>query len=767
MTIRKKALIVIGTGAGIVMVTFILLVGYFLITQSIQIEDKNALTDLGRVQEALTADYQGIDGKLSDWSSWDDTYKFIKDKNKAYVKSNVESDVIFTQFKLNLMIYLDSESRVVLEKGYDYINNRLTDIPQSIYKHLGTDSQIIKLAQEKGSSNGILVLPEGVLLVAARPILTSDNTGPSRGTLIFARYFDDNEINYIESITKHDVIHFYLVNDPNLPEDESENLPQILNKGSLLLKTEITKMEAFQVIKDIYGEPALFMGLYLPRDVFLQSISSVKYLVLVTASIFTLFLIGIHLIFGKFILDPLNALVYGVSKISDEKDFSARLDTNSNDEVSILAKNINLMLQVIDEMKQDARVYAQSLEATNKELEEGKAAMLNILEDEKSLEEDLKNEKKSVEAKVVERTEELTEEKSKLLASIEALVKAYIMIDTKAKIVLTNHNLGEIFGEINGKWTLGELQKRLGDSFDIIGNYKKCLETGERIIFKDQPFGARFLEIRISPVFEDNTQKKLIGVLVIIGDVTEEKVLARSRDEFFSIASHELRTPLTAIKGNASMILEYYKEKLKPPDFKEMVDDIHESSIRLIKIVNDFLNVSRLEQNRLEFKLTQVNLLNLLKDVVNEYKLSLDDKLYLNIDEPKTKIPDVLADPDRLREVIINLIGNSIKFTKVGGVTISLEANDKFINVYVKDTGAGIPVQNQSLLFHKFQQAGSSILTRDTAHGTGLGLYISKLMIEGMGGMIKLENSTENVGSTFMFSVPLANKIIGSNNKAI
>lgn len=766
MTIRKKALLVIGSGTGLVMVAFILLVGYFLITQSIQIENKNAYTDLDRVQEVLTAEYQSINEKLSDWSSWDDTYKFIKDKNKAYVKSNVESDVIFTQFKLNLMIYLDSESNVVLEKGYDYINNRLVDVPQSIYKHLGSNSQIIKSAQENGTSSGILVLPEGSILIAARPILTSGNTGPSRGTLIFARYFDDNEINYIESITKHDTIHFYLVNNPNLPEDEASNLPLILKNGSLLLKTEFSKMEAFQIIKDIYGRPVLFMGLYLPRDVYLQSISSVKYLVLVTTSIFVLFLIGTHVIFGKFVLDPLNSLVAGVTRISAGKDFSARLNINSNDEVSFLAKDINLMLQVIDETRKDAKSYAESLETTNQKLEEGKDAMLNILEDEKMLEEDLKNEKKSVEAKVVERTEELTEEKSKLLASIEALVKAYIMIDTKSDIILTNHNLSELFGEVSGKWTLNELQKRFGDSFDIVGNYKKCLETGQRLIFNDQPFGSRFLEIRISPVFEDNTQKKLIGVLVIVGDVTEEKVLARSRDEFFSIASHELRTPLTAIKGNSSMILEYYKEKLKPPDFKEMVDDIHESSVRLIKIVNDFLSVSRLEQNRLQFKLVEVDVASLLADVVKEYKLGLDNKLYIKIDEPKTKIPNVMADPDRLREVIINLIGNSIKFTKVGGVTLSFGVKEKFVNIYVKDTGSGIPVQNQSLLFHKFQQAGSSILTRDTAHGTGLGLYISKLMVEGMGGLIKLENSQEGVGSTFVFSIPLANKIIGSNNKS-
>jgi signal transduction histidine kinase len=99
-------------------------------------------------------------------------------------------------------------------------------------------------------------------------------------------------------------------------------------------------------------------------------------------------------------------------------------------------------------------------------------------------------------------------------------------------------------------------------------------------------------------------------------------------------------------------------------------------------------------------------------------------------------------------------VGNSLKFTKAGEVKIGLEESGNYVKVVVSDTGRGIPQKQQNLLFHKFQQTGENIFTRDTVGGTGLGLYISKKMIEGMGGVIKLEKSIEGVGSTFTFTLP-------------
>ena len=119
-------------------------------------------------------------------------------------------------------------------------------------------------------------------------------------------------------------------------------------------------------------------------------------------------------------------------------------------------------------------------------------------------------------------------------------------------------------------------------------------------------------------------------------------------------------------------------------------------------------------------------------------------------------MPKVHADEDRVKEIIYNLIGNALKFTEKGEVRVVMKKNRHMLEVRVVDTGKGIPLQSQSLLFRKFQQAQNNILTRDNTRGTGLGLYISKLLAQGMKGEIILEQSVVDKGSTFLLTLPLA-----------
>lgn len=187
-----------------------------------------------------------------------------------------------------------------------------------------------------------------------------------------------------------------------------------------------------------------------------------------------------------------------------------------------------------------------------------------------------------------------------------------------------------------------------------------------------------------------------------------------------------------------------------------MIDDVYESSIRLIEIVNDFLDTSRLELGKMEFKKDALDLSELIPRVIKEYQVTNSrNKIYINF-EDTIKQPPIVGDKDRLKQLLINLIGNALKFTEKGGITISLKTKANFVKVLVTDTGIGIPQDNQKLLFRKFQQAESNIMTRDGSKGTGLGLYISKMIIEGMGGKIQLESSIEGKGTTFFFTLPIA-----------
>ncbi len=191
-----------------------------------------------------------------------------------------------------------------------------------------------------------------------------------------------------------------------------------------------------------------------------------------------------------------------------------------------------------------------------------------------------------------------------------------------------------------------------------------------------------------------------------------------------------------------------------------MIDDIHESAIRLIDIVNDFLDATSLEQGKMQMTPTTFSLGELIAEVIREFHGVAALKHITVASQPDVaSTPSVSGDRQRIKQVLYNLIGNAVKFTDKGSVTIATRADEKFVYTLVSDTGKGMPPENQRFLFGKFQQAGNSLLTQDGTKGTGLGLYISKLIMERSGGTIGLEHSEVGKGSSFVFSLPLAQAV--------
>ena len=365
--------------------------------------------------------------------------------------------------------------------------------------------------------------------------------------------------------------------------------------------------------------------------------------------------------------------------------------------------------------------------------------------------------KETIEDEVEIRTRELHDERAKLIASINSLNMGYLLMDTGGQPLIANSLLSKILGSSNTVVTIRDIDNMFGATLNIGEQFKSCIADKHTFRQSDVNYGGKILKVWLIPVVVvENAQDKVIGAVLLVEDVTERKVMERSKDEFFSIASHELRTPLTAIRGNTSMIMDFYMDKIPDPDMKEMITDIHASSIRLIDIVNDFLNVSRLEQGKIDFNTTEFDLVDLVKESVTEFEGSaLEKHVVVRFEGQEGVAMNVKADRDRTKQVILNLISNGLKFTESGEVVSTIVRDGDMVRYRVKDSGRGIPQDNQPLLFHKFQQAGSSLFTRDTTKGTGLGLYISKLIIEGMKGKIWLEKSEEGVGSEFCFTLPI------------
>ena len=355
-----------------------------------------------------------------------------------------------------------------------------------------------------------------------------------------------------------------------------------------------------------------------------------------------------------------------------------------------------------------------------------------------------------VEAKVVERTHDVKEGQARLTASINSLDIGYVMLDQNLEIVIANQTTRQIL-KTHKDISFSQLEELIHGELDLKAEVTLCMQKATSRRQNAVPLSdGRFVNILISPIVHDGA---IIGTVLLLEDVTEARIIERSKDEFFSIASHEMRTPLIAIVGYASMIMEKYPENTANASLTHMVDNIFRSGQRLMKIVNDFLIMSSLEQKFAKYRIEDFQLRLLLEEVAQELSpLALAKNLPLTTSCPPHY--SARADRDRVRQVLINLIGNAIQNTETGEVRVEVISKKGMLEISVSDTGRGIAPANQPLLFRKFQQAGSSLLTREISQGTGLGLYISKLLVEQMGGTIGLHHSLEGKGSVFSFTIP-------------
>lgn len=357
------------------------------------------------------------------------------------------------------------------------------------------------------------------------------------------------------------------------------------------------------------------------------------------------------------------------------------------------------------------------------------------------------------------RTEQLIASTSRAYSFLDSLHMGFIMCDVNPEVVLTNTSVrGFLSEEPTEEWTLEGIDKLLDPQVHLKALVTTSLKEQRSTELNEVNLGKRVIRLFIAPMINEvKGDKQPIGAVILVEDVTQQVMLERSKDEFFFIASHELRTPLTAIRGNASLITKYYADSMKDKNMAEMVEDIHASSIRLLELVNDFLDASALEQGKIQMNPEKFALTEVVTEVLRELQ-SLGDakKLQLVQDPSVASVPAVMADRKRVKQVVYNLVGNAIKFTDKGSITVSALAEGETVHCSVTDTGGGMSEENQKLLFRKFQQVGNSLLSRDTTTGTGLGLYISKLIVNLSGGEIALERSELGKGSTFGFTLPVA-----------
>lgn len=232
----------------------------------------------------------------------------------------------------------------------------------------------------------------------------------------------------------------------------------------------------------------------------------------------------------------------------------------------------------------------------------------------------------------------------------------------------------------------------------------------------------------------------------------ELKKLDKAKSEFISIASHQLRSPLSATKGFLSMILEDFYGPISD-QVRDKLKKSLESNERLINLVDNLLNLSRMERGKMEFEFKKVSLEKIVRGVFEELEMQAKNKgLEFVYSPPKGEFL-VNVDENKFRQVVLNLIDNAIKYTEKGKVEVSLEDRKDRVIFWVKDTGIGFPPEEQNNLFKRFVRGKK--ISRIWTKGTGLGLYVARLIIGAHNGRIGAESKGEGKGSHFWFELPL------------
>jgi diguanylate cyclase (GGDEF)-like protein/PAS domain S-box-containing protein len=297
MRLRIKTLLFVMVSTIGLIALLYLISNNFLFSGFRQVEDQETIQNVNRATDALSGQLAYLKAKASDWSNWDDTYAFMEDGNREFVKSNL-MDETFENLHINLILFLRNSGDVVEGEAYNLEENRQEQIPNA-FTHLTPSDPLLLLADKQDSREGLLVLPEGPILVATAPILTSQMQGPSRGTLVMGQYLNQSLVSQLGE-TVHVTLSVSGVDDKDLSPDMQWARDQLHELGQTITgPIDEQTIAGYSLLKDFYGHPAFLVRVETPRPVYAQGKTTMGYIFSALLALGLVCAIGAYVLLGR------------------------------------------------------------------------------------------------------------------------------------------------------------------------------------------------------------------------------------------------------------------------------------------------------------------------------------------------------------------------------------------------------------------------------------------------------------------------------------
>jgi PAS domain S-box-containing protein len=454
---------------------------------------------------------------------------------------------------------------------------------------------------------------------------------------------------------------------------------------------------------------------------------------------------------------PLEELRHGV-EIIEKGALNHKVGTSAKDEIGQLSRAFDKMVSALKESRKsvDKKVEDQTEEIRkySKDLQEQQEAILNVLDD------------------VEKEKAEATIQRDRLDIILRSIGDGVFVVNKDLEVVIFNPAAEMISGfaadELRGKIVtqvlkfIDEKDGQLSDQFiaEAIEKGKQTSMANHTLLIKKDGTKVPVAD-SAAPLVDKNGN--VTGCVVVFRDVSREREIDKMKTEFLSVAAHQLRTPLGSMRWNMEMLLNGDEGELGEK-VKEVVEQIYESNIRMIGLVNDLLDVSRIDQGKTADDPKNTNVITIISEAVKEMEPEAKRRA-VSIDFRNQDMEiEIIIDGKRFREVIQNILSNAVKYNKQGGkVAIAVEKNQQNLTITIADTGMGVSKKDQGKLFSKFFRAENAV--RSETEGSGLGLFVVKSYVEGWGGKVDFE-SEEGKGSRVGIILPLKPKMKKKNVKS-